>query len=224
MDSISAGISHLENSSEFLCSLTDTDFRFLHTNRLFQKQFGLEHENWKGRPFPEVIQTFQMEKYLQANNECINNPDKTISIEIPATTASHETWFRWEVSALVNKENQVEGIRFLGTDITKQKKAEQTLLQQAILLDNISDAIISSDHNFYIKSWNLKAEMMFNLKYEQDGAKPSHEISNITFVNDSDTNVKALLHSEGILERRCFNRKKGWHEISYANNGKCHKR
>ncbi len=86
MDSISEGISHLENSSEFLCSLTDTSFRFLDTNRLFQKQFGLENENWKGRLFPEVVQTFQMEKYLQVNNECINNPGKTICIEIQTIT------------------------------------------------------------------------------------------------------------------------------------------
>src|ERR1700712_452162 len=113
MDPISEGISHLENSSEFLCSLTDTSFRFLDTNRLFQKQFGLENQHWKGRLFPEVIQTFQMEKYLQVNKECINNPDKIISIEIQTTTDSHENWFRWEVSALVNKKNEVEGVRFL---------------------------------------------------------------------------------------------------------------
>jgi PAS domain S-box-containing protein len=197
MDPISAGISHLENSSEFLCSLTDTNFRFLHTNRLFQKQFGLEHENWKGRLFPEVIQTFQMEKLRQANYECIKNPDKTISVEIQTTSTSDETWFRWEVSAIVNEKNQVEGIRFLGTDITKQKKAEQTLLQQAILLDNISDSIISADHNFCIKSWNLKAEMMFNLKYEQDSNKPVHEISTVTFVNDSEASFKTLLNNSG---------------------------
>jgi PAS domain S-box-containing protein len=196
MNPISSSISYLDNSSEFLCSLTDTNFRFLHTNRLFQKQFGLECGNWKGRPFQDVVQTFQMEKYLQANNECINNPDKTICIEIQTTTASHETWFRWEVSALVNKKKQVEGIRFLGTDITKQKKAEQTLLQQATLLDNISDAIISADLNFCIKRWNRKAEMMFNFKYEK-GKDPYHEISKVTFVNDTHTNFKTLLRSEG---------------------------
>ena len=68
---------------------------------------------------------------------------------------------------MLNDKKKVEGIRLLGTDITKQKKAEQTLLQQAILLDNISDAIISADQNFCINSWNLKAEMMFNLKHEK---------------------------------------------------------
>lgn len=197
MDFISAGISHLEHSSEFLCSITDTSFRFLHTNHLFQKQFGLEQENWKGRPFPEVIQTLQMEKYLQANNECLNNPGKTICAEIETITASHEAWFRWEVSALVNKKKQVEGILFLGTDITKQKKAEQLLLQQAILLDNISDAIISADHNFSVKTWNLKAEMMFNLKYEHGSDKSFHEISKVTFVNDSETNFKTQLTNKG---------------------------
>ena len=196
MDSIYSGISHLENSSEFLFSLTDPSFCFLHVNRLFQKQFGLEHQDWKGRPFPEVVQTFQMEKYIQANNECVRNPGKTICIEIQAITTTHETWFRWEVCALLNKKNQVEGIRYLGTDITKQKKAEQTLLQQAILLDNISDAIISADHNFCIQSWNLKAEMMFNLKYEEVGNKSLHEIRKVTFVNDSEANFKKLLNSK----------------------------
>jgi PAS domain S-box-containing protein len=197
MDAITAGISHLENSSEFLCSLTDTNFRFLHTNRLFQKQFGLEHENWKGKPFPEVIQTFQMEKFLQANYECIRNPQKTISIEIQTTSPSDETWFRWEVSALLNENNQVEGIRFLGTDITRQKKAEQTLLEQAILLDNISDSIISADQNFCIKSWNLKAEMMFNLKHDPYSHKPVHEISQVIFVNDSEAGFRSLLATAG---------------------------
>lgn len=197
MTSLLADISHLENSSEFLWGITDTDFRFLHTNRLFQKQFGLENENWKGRLFQEVVHTFQMEKFIQANDECINNPGKTISIEIQTTTATHENWFRWEVSAILNNSNKVEGIRFLGTDITKQKKAEQTLLQQAILLDNISDAIISADHNFCIKSWNLKAEMMFNLKYGKESNNVLHEINQITFVNNSESDFKEHLYNNG---------------------------
>lgn len=197
MNSFLADTSHLENSSEFLWGLTDTDFRFLHTNRLFQKQFGLENENWKGRLFQEVVQTFQIEKFLQANDECINNPGKTISIEIQTTTATNENWFRWEISAVTNKNNKVEGIRFLGTDISRQKKAEQTLLQQAILLDNISDAIISTDHNFCIKSWNLKAEMMFNLKYEKESNNALHEVRKINFVNDSESNFKNLIYENG---------------------------
>ena len=90
--------SHLENSSEFLCSFTDVNFRFLHTNRRFQKQFNL-NENWKGKSFLEAVHTFQMEKFLQANNECLKNPEKTICIEIQTIAGVQENWLRWEVSA-----------------------------------------------------------------------------------------------------------------------------
>ncbi|HEY5407990.1 MAG TPA: PAS domain S-box protein [Ginsengibacter sp.] len=190
-------ISHLNNSSEFLCGFTDTNFRFLHTNLLFQKHFGLENEGWKGRLFTDVARTFQMEKFLEANNECINNPGKIICIEIQTKTATTENWFKWELSSVLSKQNKVKGIRFLGTDITNHKKAEHTLLQQAILLDNISDAIISSDENFCIKSWNRKAETMFDLKYQNDVTGYSHEISKIDFVNDSESNIKKQVQANG---------------------------
>ena len=164
--------------------------RFLHTNRSFQKQFGLENKNWKGQPITEVMKTFQMERLLQANHDCINNPSKTVSIEIQTIAEEKENWFKWEVSAIINKEKRVEGVRFLGTDITKQKKTEQALLQQAILLDNISDVIVSADENFLIKNWNLKAEMMFNLRHDKDGKGCVHEIAAINFVNDTAENFK----------------------------------
>ena len=189
--------SDLENSSEFLCSFTDTNFRFLDTNRLFQKQFNL-NENWKGQPFLEAVHTFQMEKFLQANNECLKNPEKTLCIEIQTITDMQESWFRWEVSAVLNDHGKVEGTRFLGTDITKQKKAEQTLLQYAILLDNISDAIVSADKDFCIKNWNLKAGAIFSLKHGTGlNSVVTHEIKEINFINDSAINFKKALINKG---------------------------
>ena len=167
MYSFSSEISHLENSSEILWGTTDTNFRFLHTNRLFQKHFGLENELWRGRHFPEIVGAFQMEKFLQVNNECLHKPEKTISIEIQTSTATQDHWFKWEISALVNHQDVVMGIRFLGTDITKQKEAEHVLLQQAFLLDNISDAVISTYNNLQIRNWNRQAEMTFFLNTPQ---------------------------------------------------------
>lgn len=206
----SPDISHLENSSEFLCSLTDTNFRFLHTNRSFQKKFGLDNKDWKGLPFPEVIQTFQMEKFIHANSECIKNPAKVICIEIQTVTETFENWFRWEVSAIVGEKTKVEGVRFIGTDITKQKKAEQALLQQAILFDNISDAIISTDQNFCIKSWNLKAEMMFHLKRDHNSNEITHQISKVDFINNSELNFRRALESTGFWNGDiCIEKKDG---------------
>ncbi len=47
------------------------------------------------------------------------------------------------------------------TDITKRKHAEQKLQYQANLLAHVSDAIISTDSNYHIKSWNRAAEEIY---------------------------------------------------------------
>lgn len=188
-------LSHFENSSEFLCGFTDINLHLEHTNLLFQKQFGLENIEWKGKHLKEVIQHFQIEKFLDANQECINNPEKNISIEIETTITNKSNWFKWEICAITDEMNNVKGVRFLGTDITRQKKAEQTLLQQAILLDNISDVVISMDNNFNIKSWNVAAEKMFNLKFLEDGISVSHEIQKANILHDTITGFKRKLQT-----------------------------
>jgi PAS domain S-box-containing protein len=167
MSEISTTISHLDNLSGHFCSITDNELRFLYTNVLFQQQFGLSNETWKGRPFHEVVHSFQVEKCLQAKEECTRNPGKVISIEIQATIDNEETWFRWEMNAVKNEAGVVEGIRFIGTDITAHKKLTNELLQLGVLFDNVSDIIVTLDARFYIKNWNLAAEKRYNLNREE---------------------------------------------------------
>jgi len=141
----------------------------------------------------EVVRTFQMERLLQANEDCISHPNKSVTIEIQTVTGEKENWFRWEITALSGKEKVVNGVRFLGTDITRQKKTEQALLQQAILLDNISDVIVSADENLSLRSWNLQAEMLFGLGYDRDTESCTHQIAAIEFVGDQESNFRRSL-------------------------------
>ncbi len=52
-------------------------------------------------------------------------------------------------------------------DITFEKQQEQKLLEQAALLENASDAVISTDENFIIKTWNRAAENMYGWKSKE---------------------------------------------------------
>jgi|GEM_PF-2341586 len=67
--------------------------------------------------------------------------------------------------------------KFLGTigiirDITLKKQAEMKLHYQADMLKHVSDAIISTDLNFNIRTWNYGAEKMYGWKfYEVEGKK-----------------------------------------------------
>jgi PAS domain S-box-containing protein len=57
-------------------------------------------------------------------------------------------------------------IQSLVRDISFRKKAEEQLRYQASLLENVSDAVISTDMDFSIKSWNRAAEHIYGWKEE----------------------------------------------------------
>jgi PAS domain S-box-containing protein len=52
-------------------------------------------------------------------------------------------------------------------DISERKKAEQEISYQANILAQVNDAMIASDENFIIKSWNAAAERMYGWKAEE---------------------------------------------------------
>src|SRR5687767_1337751 len=49
-------------------------------------------------------------------------------------------------------------------DIKEQKRAEESTRYNALLLQNVSDAVISTDEKFIIKSWNTAAEKMYGFR------------------------------------------------------------
>jgi PAS domain S-box-containing protein len=209
MSEIFTTIPEQDDLSRYFCSITDNELRFLYTNVLFQKQFGLHNETWKGRPFHEVVQSFQVEKCLQAKNECIRNPDKVINIEIQATIDGAETWFRWEMNAVKNKRGEVEGIRFIGTDITAQKKLNEELLQLGVIYDNVSDIIVTLDAGFFIKNWNLAAEQCYNLNREDVVDRHYKEIFDLELIDSSFAELHSNLKQTGIWKGEAFVTPKG---------------
>ncbi|HSD82408.1 MAG TPA: PAS domain S-box protein, partial [Anaerolineae bacterium] len=52
-------------------------------------------------------------------------------------------------------------------DISERKKAEQEIAYQANILAQVNDAVIASDENFIIKSWNAAAERTYGWKAEE---------------------------------------------------------
>ena len=61
-------------------------------------------------------------------------------------------------------------------DITEQKRADEQMRYQAYLLENVSDAIISTDSDFIIQSWNRAAEEMYGWKEEEALGKPVDDV------------------------------------------------
>lgn len=49
-------------------------------------------------------------------------------------------------------------------DISERKQAEEKIMQQARLLEQVNDAVLAADENFVLTSWNSAAERIFGWK------------------------------------------------------------
>lgn len=65
----------------------------------------------------------------------------------------------------------------IARDITPRKQLQDTLRYQAHLLENISDAVISSDLDFNILSWNRAAEAIYGWRSEEVIGKPFAQLA-----------------------------------------------
>src|SRR5688572_22744613 len=102
-------------------------------------------------------------------------------------------------------------------NMTELKKAEDTVRYNALLLQNVSDAVISTDEKFIIKSWNQAAEKMYgyrasevigkdiavldlklsdeNLRKQRESAKPQGYHQDEYIVKDKNGNELTILAS-----------------------------
>ncbi len=68
---------------------------------------------------------------------------------------------------ILDIDGKIKGVVLVFRDVTEQKKAEASRHYNALLMKNISDAVISTDENLVIKSWNKAAEEIFGYTAEE---------------------------------------------------------
>ncbi|MCX8126473.1 MAG: PAS domain S-box protein, partial [Dehalococcoidia bacterium] len=73
----------------------------------------------------------------------------------------------------------------IARDITERKRVEELTRYQASLIDNVSDAIFSSDMEFKIKSWNKAAERIYGWRADEVIGRPSGEVLKADYPGNS---------------------------------------
>jgi PAS domain S-box-containing protein/putative nucleotidyltransferase with HDIG domain len=68
-------------------------------------------------------------------------------------------------------------------ELAERKLAEEEIRYQANLLANVSDAIVSTDLTFHVKSWNQAAERLYGWKAEEMLGKVTHEVVPTSFID-----------------------------------------
>lgn len=150
--------------------IVDEKGRILNWNSKAEKIFGWKQEEAIGQLLADMIiperfreaHTRGMERYSQTGEGKVIN--KTIEI-----SALHRDQREFHISLSIAASqlgNQTVFIGFI-RDISEEKNAEDQLRYNALLLDSVSDAVISTDENLVIKSWNKAAHKMYGYTAEE---------------------------------------------------------
>jgi PAS domain S-box-containing protein len=94
-------------------------------------------------------------------------------------------------------DDEIVGIMLSSREITERKLAEQQIEYQASLLQNISDAVISEDLEFHIKTWNKAAENMYGWTSEEAIGKSVVELLHNEYSGISRNDIIAELDEAG---------------------------
>jgi len=84
--------------------------------------------------------------------------------------------FPVEVSARVVEVTGRKFYQSIVRDITERKRAEERVAHQARLLNEVNDAVLSTDENYRITSWNRAAEHLYGLSAEEAIGKETSQV------------------------------------------------
>ncbi|MBX3082625.1 MAG: PAS domain S-box protein [Anaerolineae bacterium] len=140
--------------------LLDMDGFILEVNQAAQDTSGYTEVELLNQPVVKFIAPTYRQKFEAALRRLFEQSLLRLELEILRKDGS---FLMMDCSAAVitDEFNQPSSIILLQRDITERKKVEKSLEYHASLLEKISDAVIATDLNYHIVTWNHAAQQIY---------------------------------------------------------------
>lgn len=119
-------------------------------------------------------------------------------------------WAEIVFTAIFDRQHRLQGFAKITRDTTEQKLSREKIAYQARLIEDTSDALFSTDKNYFIKTWNRAAESLFGYTAEEVVKRSAREIMRAQMREESRLAIHHQLISDGYwrgevvyLDRSC---------------------
>jgi len=136
----------------------------------------------------------------------IQKPIEYDELEIDIKRALEKQEMRRKLNEYVH--NLEQAVEEKNREITQRKQVEEQLRYQAHLLENVSDAVISTNMDFVIQSWNKAAESMYGWKADEVLGKPLEEVEKPEYTGDTREVVIQKFIENGYYEGEAIHHQK----------------
>jgi PAS domain S-box-containing protein len=82
-------------------------------------------------------------------------------------------------------------------NLSEHKQAQERIMQQARLLEQVNDAVIASDENFIVTSWNVGAERIFGWQAKEVIGRKAEEVLRTEFFSKKRSDAVQELKDKG---------------------------
>jgi PAS domain S-box-containing protein len=137
-----------------------------------------------GRPFTEAVKRVVVSGHSEV-------------IEYALQVLGGQRWFIARINPIIAQDNRHRTASMLIRDITQRKHVEEQNRFQANLVASVADAIIATDMQLNIRSWNTGAETMYGWKEEEVLGQPAKEILDTDFVENTREAVTKQIMEQG---------------------------
>ncbi len=163
----------------------DMLFEIKSWNKGAEEMYGWTAEEAIGKISYELLRT----DYLFLSQEQVIKSFKETGIfkgDIGQKTKSgKEIIVAMNASALYDQNGYMIGAVTLNKDITENKIKEARLIYHAALMENIQDAVFSTDEEYRIKSWNKGAEEIYGWTHNEAIGKIPHKLLHTNYLDHS---------------------------------------
>jgi PAS domain S-box-containing protein len=166
-------------------------------NSAAEQMYGWKEEEVIGKKGEEVLRT---EFFNKTRAEVIQELRETgeFSAEVTQLRKDGTRFYIDARTVTIPGENgEVAGFVSVNRDITERKKAEKELAYQANIFTYLNDAVVTTDENFIIRSWNSAAEHIYGWKAEEVIGRKAAEVLQTEFPNSSRAEMTQRLLNSG---------------------------
>lgn len=177
-------------------AIVDLNDKIVDVNSSFEKLFGYSREELKGNDFPghfgydDGIFSFWVEKCRMGEGipayQCTRKTKQGKEIHISIS-----------ISPINDKNGNLKYLSIIYRNIDEEKKNRNKLEYQNQLLENVDEAIISTDNNYRILSWNNAAEKIYGYSAEEVIGKDIDELLHTVYLKFPKQEAMKILFTTG---------------------------
>ncbi len=192
--------------------VTDTKGECVYTNLAYQKISGFAPEQLLGSGWLKAVHPDDAEQVKKNWYTATLNKEKFESIHRFVKPNGTSVWTSVKAAEMVDN-NKLIG--FVGTvdDLTQMKNAEEKIIQSAYMINNATDAIIASDLNWIINSYNNAAQKIYGFEPEEVIGKIAEDILITDFVGSSKREFLLSIKYKGFWSGEVLQKRKDGSQV-----------